>query len=356
MSTRPPPSGSSPRGRPVEALDEVGLARDGACHAVTGFLLLVLGVKVVVIRWWRSAGRFLPALGLTVFVLLAATCEHGGSVPGMKWQIIGSLLVAIAIVAITIIAVTARSGRPAPPSRSLRRTPGGSSSSRRSARGSGRLMAVVREIEPWDPLLAAGREDGRLVEQSSLHRARRGSRRSRPTSIPSWRWRSEARGRPPVVAPGRGLHAAGAGPVIVTTGTASGKSLAFNLPALDTLCRDKHARALYLYPSKALAQDQARALGALSFARAAPGDLRRGHAARAAGGDPAQRQRRLHEPGHAPRRDPAPPSVVGAFLANLAAVVVDEAHVYRGVFGSHVANVLRRLRRTRRPTGPRRGS
>ena len=47
---------------------------DGAFHAVTGFLLLVvLAVKVVVIRWWHSAGRFLPALGITVFLLLAAT-------------------------------------------------------------------------------------------------------------------------------------------------------------------------------------------------------------------------------------------------------------------------------------------
>src|SRR5919108_3357617 len=47
---------------------------DGAFHAVTGFLLLVvLGVKVVVIRWWHAAGRFLPVLGITVFVLLAAT-------------------------------------------------------------------------------------------------------------------------------------------------------------------------------------------------------------------------------------------------------------------------------------------
>jgi hypothetical protein len=47
---------------------------DGAFHAVTGFLLLVvLAVKVVVIRWWHAAGRFLPALGITVFLLLVAT-------------------------------------------------------------------------------------------------------------------------------------------------------------------------------------------------------------------------------------------------------------------------------------------
>ncbi len=60
------------------------------------------------------------------------------------------------------------------------------------------------------------------------------------------------------------LHAAGAGPTIVTTGTASGKSMCFNLPTLHMLCRDARARALYLYPTKALAQDQARALAGLA--------------------------------------------------------------------------------------------
>jgi DEAD/DEAH box helicase domain-containing protein len=63
------------------------------------------------------------------------------------------------------------------------------------------------------------------------------------------------------------LHAAWAGPTIVTTGTASGKSLAFQLPTLDVLCRDARARALYLYPAKALAQDQARSLHALGVDR-----------------------------------------------------------------------------------------
>lgn len=74
---------------------------------------------------------------------------------------------------------------------------------------------------------------------------------------------------------GRGIHelyahqaaaydAAGSGGnVIVTTGTASGKTLAFNLPVLDALAADRHARALYLYPTKALAQDQARSLAEL---------------------------------------------------------------------------------------------
>ena len=56
------------------------------------------------------------------------------------------------------------------------------------------------------------------------------------------------------------VHSAWQAATIVTTGTASGKSMCFNLPTLDVLCRDARARALYLYPTKALAQDQARAL------------------------------------------------------------------------------------------------
>src|SRR5436309_11372185 len=63
------------------------------------------------------------------------------------------------------------------------------------------------------------------------------------------------------------LHAAWAGPTITTTGTASGKSLCFNLPTLDVLCRDARARALYLYPAKALAQDQARALASFGLTK-----------------------------------------------------------------------------------------
>src|SRR3954447_23655522 len=66
------------------------------------------------------------------------------------------------------------------------------------------------------------------------------------------------------------LEAFYAGPTMVTTGTASGKSLCFQLPTLEVLARDATARALYLYPSKALAQDQARALHAFGVRRARP--------------------------------------------------------------------------------------
>jgi DEAD/DEAH box helicase domain-containing protein len=207
-------------------------------------------------------------------------------------------------------------------------------------------MAIVRDIQPWDALLDAGRADERLVRQESQN-----ARRPRVAAIPEelhedvaaalrangierlWSHQAEA------------LHAAWAGPTIVTTGTASGKSLCFNLPTLDVLSRDARARALYLYPAKALAQDQARALHALNVPRARPAIY---------DGDTERRQRQairrranlvltnpdmLHVgilPNH-----PA----WGDFFSNLAVVVIDEAHVYRGIFGSHVGNVLRRLRR-----------
>src|ERR671911_347375 len=139
--------------------------------------------------------------------------------------------------------------------------------------------------------------------------------------------------------------------VIVTTGTASGKTLAFNLPVLDALAREPKTRALYLYPTKALAQDQLRTLTALAVPRVKAaiydGDTE---------GDRRWQIRKwanliltnpdmLHV-GVLPHHDRW-----GDVLQNLRYVVVDEAHVYRGVFGSHVGNVLRRLRRLARIYG-----
>ena len=139
--------------------------------------------------------------------------------------------------------------------------------------------------------------------------------------------------------------------LVVTTGTASGKTLAFNLPVLDALAREPKQRALYLYPTKALAQDQLRSLATFGLPklRAAIYD-----------GDTATERRwqvrkwanlilsnpdMLHV-GVLPHHDRW-----GDVLSNLAYVIVDEAHVYRGVFGSHVSNVLRRLRRLARVYG-----
>jgi DEAD/DEAH box helicase domain-containing protein len=139
--------------------------------------------------------------------------------------------------------------------------------------------------------------------------------------------------------------------VVVTSGTASGKSLAFNLPVLDAIAREPKHRALYLYPTKALAQDQARALAELKApnVRAAIYD----------GDTPTERRWQIRKWANVILTNPdmlhlgvLPHHDRWAdVLHNLRYVVVDEAHVYRGVFGSHVGNVLRRLRRLARVYG-----
>ncbi|MEI7760900.1 MAG: DEAD/DEAH box helicase [Thermoleophilia bacterium] len=139
--------------------------------------------------------------------------------------------------------------------------------------------------------------------------------------------------------------------VLVTTGTASGKSLAFNLPVLDAIVREPTARAIYLYPTKALTQDQARGIAGFRLPGVRPaiydGDTepeRRAQIRRSANlilTNPDM----LHL-GVLPHHD-----LWGDVLYNLRYVVLDEAHVYRGVFGSHVGNVIRRLRRLARLYG-----
>src|SRR3954465_4224162 len=207
-------------------------------------------------------------------------------------------------------------------------------------------MVVTRDIEPWDELLQAGRDDERLVTQSSVH-PRPGNRAPIPEELhPKVAEALRSKGIDRLYShQAEALHAAWAGPTIVTTGTASGKSLCFQLPTLDVLCRDAKARALYLYPAKALAQDQARALHAFGVDRVRlaiyDGDTPREQrlAIRRRANVVLTNPDMLHLgilPNH---------RAWGDFFANLALVVVDEAHVYRGVFGSHVGNVLRRLRR-----------
>jgi DEAD/DEAH box helicase domain-containing protein len=139
--------------------------------------------------------------------------------------------------------------------------------------------------------------------------------------------------------------------LILATGTASGKSLAFNLPVLDAIAREPKERALYLYPTKALAQDQARALAELRApnVRAAIYD----------GDTPGERRWQIRRWANVILTNPDMLHVGvlphhdrwADVLHNLRYVVVDEAHVYRGVFGSHVGNVLRRLRRLARVYG-----
>ena len=136
--------------------------------------------------------------------------------------------------------------------------------------------------------------------------------------------------------------------VIVSTATASGKSLAYTLPVLQRLLERPDARALYLFPTKALAHDQEAETAGLIAAARLPvavntydGDTPRGKrsAVRSAGGVLITNPDMLHAgilPFHPSWR---------ALFGALEYVVVDEIHIYRGVFGSHVANVLRRLQR-----------
>lgn len=132
---------------------------------------------------------------------------------------------------------------------------------------------------------------------------------------------------------------------IVTTGTASGKSLCFNLPVIDHLVRNESARALYLYPTKALAQDQMRRLRSLAGGKM--------ELAVYDGDTPPDARRLARQHARLLLTNPDMVSMAmlphherwGDFFFNLSYVVIDEAHTYRGVFGSHIGNVIRRLRR-----------
>ncbi|HTA36350.1 MAG TPA: DEAD/DEAH box helicase [Solirubrobacteraceae bacterium] len=208
-------------------------------------------------------------------------------------------------------------------------------------------MAKERIIEPWSALLDEGRADGRLVRES-----REGPGEPRLVDPPAELHLDvlAALGRLGVGQlyshQAEAVYAAAERATIVTTGTASGKSMCFNLPTLHMLCGDARARALYLYPTKALAQDQARALGSFGLSKRVRPAIYDGDTPREARAEIRKRANvvltnpdMLHVgilPNHGAWAD---------FFANLAVVVIDEAHVYRGVFGSHVANVLRRLRR-----------
>jgi DEAD/DEAH box helicase domain-containing protein len=203
------------------------------------------------------------------------------------------------------------------------------------------------QTEPWDALLRAGQEDQRLVhDQQTL------SQQPFVVPIPD---ELDPRVHDALQRAGidalylhqrDALLSAFEAPTIVTTGTASGKSLCFQLPTLEVLVTDPTARALYLYPTKALAQDQARALHSFGLTKQIRPAIYDGDT-------PSQERPAIRRRSNLVITNPdmlhigilPHHAAWGELFANLAFVVIDEAHVYRGVFGSHVANVLRRLRR-----------
>lgn len=133
--------------------------------------------------------------------------------------------------------------------------------------------------------------------------------------------------------------------VVIVTPTASGKTLSYNLPVFQTILKEPEARALYLFPTKALSQDQVREtqdliqklkadIKSFTFDGDTPSDIRR--TIRSAGHIVVTNPDMLHQ-GILPHH-----TLWIKLFENLKFVVLDEIHAYRGVFGSHVANLMRR--------------
>ena len=143
--------------------------------------------------------------------------------------------------------------------------------------------------------------------------------------------------------------------VVIVTGTASGKTLCYNVPVVETVLGDPLACAFYLYPTKALAQDQLRALGRFE----AVGGDRAFLAGTYDGDTPQNLRRKLRDGGNLVLTNPDMlhqgilPNHArwNRFFTHLRYVIIDEVHAYRGVFGSHLANVIRRLDRICRHYG-----
>ncbi len=191
-------------------------------------------------------------------------------------------------------------------------------------------------------------------------RRTRSTRRCRPASTRAWSRRSRAAASPELYTHQAAAvsHALAGESVVVTTPTASGKTLCYNIPVLNAILTDSSTRALYLFPTKALAQDQLAELdrlaqvlneaagldlGVFTYDGDTPQDARRAIRARAqvvlTNPDMLHSGILPHHPKWA------------RLFENLRFIVIDELHAYRGVFGSHLANVLRRLRRICRHYG-----
>src|SRR4051812_46883832 len=140
--------------------------------------------------------------------------------------------------------------------------------------------------------------------------------------------------------------------VVTITPTASGKTLCYNAPVLNAILQDPATRALYLFPTKALAQDQLAELHALSELVTRDAELQIG-VFTYDGDTPSDARRAIRGKAHVVLSNPdmvhsgiLPHHPRWAKLfENLRFVIVDELHAYRGVFGSHLANILRRLQR-----------
>lgn len=143
------------------------------------------------------------------------------------------------------------------------------------------------------------------------------------------------------------IHSRAGENIILATGTASGKTLSYNLPVFASLLQNSDARALYLFPTKALAQDQ------LSNLQSLVTNLQLLNAAIYDGDTPSSARSAIRKNARIVLSNPdmlhtgiLPHHTNWSdFFTNLRFVIIDETHTYRGVFGSHVANVIRRIKR-----------
>jgi len=142
--------------------------------------------------------------------------------------------------------------------------------------------------------------------------------------------------------------------MVVSTGVASGKSLTYQIPIMQTLCINPSARALLIYPTKALAQDQHQKLdGYLSNLSSVQNKRKVYHTGIYDGDTPASQRQLIRKQANLVFTNPdmlhlgilPHHTMWTALFANLKYVIIDEVHIYRGVFGSHLANVIRRLKR-----------
>ncbi len=217
--------------------------------------------------------------------------------------------------------------------------------------GAERSGGVEKSVARFQQLMAAPDSPIRAIHHQP---AREGEFAEIPESLaPVVRQMLESRGMPRLYThQAEALHLSLEGKnVVVVTPTASGKTLCYNLPVLHRLAEDPEARALYLFPTKALAEDQ---LHEFQAAVDAMGSTIR--AFTYDGDTPQDARRAIRERANVVLTNPdmlhsgiLPHHTKWAkCFENLRYIVIDELHYYRGVYGSHLANLLRRLRRISR--------